>query len=109
MKNSRTSQIAVLALLAISDIVCLLAKFGPTGFRYQALESPVICYLLLAILIGAIIYYIVMSKKKKFRLLLALLQFAPKFCSHIGNFCLTFLLETENCLGMCGGQLCGGA
>ena len=73
MKNSRTSQIAALVLLAISDIVLFFAAFGSMRFRNQVLNSPVVCYLLLAIMIGAFIYYISMAKEKKFSIIISVI------------------------------------
>lgn len=93
MKNSRTSQIAALVLLVISDIVCLLAKFGPTGFRYQALESPVICYLLLAIMIGAIIYYIAISKKKKVPIIISIIAVCTEILLTYWRFLLKYFVR----------------
>lgn len=93
MKNSRTSQIAVLVLLAISDIVCFLGKFGPTGFRYQALKSPVICYLLLAIMIGAIIYYVAMSKKKKGPIIISIIAVCSEILLTYWRFLFNFFVR----------------
>jgi len=73
VKNSRTSQIAILVLLVISDILLFFAAFGSMRFRNQVLNSPVVCYLLLAIMIGAFIYYISMAKAKKFSIIISVI------------------------------------
>lgn len=73
MKNSRTSQIAALVLLAISDIVLFLAAFGSMRLRNQICRSTAVCYFLLVVMMGALIYYIVMSKEKKFSIIISVI------------------------------------
>ena len=90
MKNSRTSQIAVLVLLAISDIVCFLGKFGSKTFRYKLYTSPVVCYLLFVIIIGAIIYYIAMSKKKKVPIIISIIAVCVEFLFAYPNVFVVF-------------------
>ena len=73
MKNSRTSQIAALVLLAISDIVLFLAAFGSMRLRNQICRSTAVCYFLLVVMMGALIYYIAMSKEKKFSIIISVI------------------------------------
>lgn len=73
MKNSRISQIIVIVLLAISTIVLFFATFGSNRLSYQIWKSTTVCYILFAIMIGALIYYIVMSKEKKISIIISII------------------------------------
>ena len=91
MKNSRTSQIAALVLLAISDILLSLAAFGPTWFRDGICNSTAVCYLLLVVMIGALIYYIAMSKEKKFSIIISAIA--------VGTELLVAFLRPDSVMG----------
>ena len=73
MKNSRISQIIVIVLLAISTIVLFFATFGSNRIRHQIWMSTTACYILFAIMIGALIYYIVMSNEKKISIIISII------------------------------------
>ena len=90
MKNSRTSQIVALVLLAISDIL-LLAALGPTWFREGLCNSAAVCYLLLVVMIGALIYYIAMSKEKKFSIIISAIA--------VGTELLVAFLRPDSVIG----------
>lgn len=73
MKNSRISQIIVIVLLAISTIVLFFATFGSNRIKHQIWRSTTACYILFAIMIGALIYYIVMSNEKKISIIISII------------------------------------